>query len=349
MKQILLSISALIFAAAGYSAEYNMNLSPSGLTLGHYISGPKVETGKLASHVVVVEFWGHGCGPCLASIPHINALFNQFQEQGLIIIGLQCWDGSDDLVRQVAKSNNIAYTVVNGGSLTGADDITGVPHAIVFNASGNCVYRGHPGNRSFEEAVKKAMTEAPPPVLAAKDFKKLAGLVDSLRKGALPADVIKSAEKKTGDSDAQTAAEARTIVEKLTAWGKKRLEEAQALKTDKPYECWKALNALTVDFKDRDVGNEAGKVVADLKKDKAFMAEVKPGEMLDSIKQMTKSLKPVDSLNGPDWTSSAFQKQNMVVLQQMTTLALSMKKQYPKSPYTAEALAILEKYGIRTK
>jgi thiol-disulfide isomerase/thioredoxin len=349
MRQALLSVSVLLFAAAGYSAEYNMNLSPSGLKLGSYISGPKVDTGKLANHVLVVEFWGHGCGPCLASIPGMNALFNEFQEKGLIIVGLQCWDGSDELVKQVSKSNNIAYTVVNGGSLTGAEDISGVPHAIVFDAYGKCVYRGHPGNKGFEEAVKKAMADAPPPALSPKDFKKLTSIVDAFKKGALPTDVIKLAEKKTSDSDAQTATEARTIVEKLTAWGKERIEQAQALKATEPYECWKALNAVTVDFKDRDAGKEAGKIITDLKKDKEFMAEAKSGEMLDSIKQLSKSLKPVDSLNGSDWSSSAFQKQNAGVLQQMMTLALTMKKQSPKSPYTAEALAILEKYGIKTK
>src|SRR5580765_4209837 len=72
------------------------------LQTGKWIQGEPV-TGFKEDRAYLVEFWATWCGPCRVSIPHLNEIHNKYKDQGLVVIGQDCWERDDTLVAPFVK------------------------------------------------------------------------------------------------------------------------------------------------------------------------------------------------------------------------------------------------------
>ena len=61
-------------------------------------NGGPVRLGDLRGKVVLLDFWGYWCGPCVASMPELMKLNDQFKNKGLVIIAVH-----DDSVDSIAE------------------------------------------------------------------------------------------------------------------------------------------------------------------------------------------------------------------------------------------------------
>jgi thiol-disulfide isomerase/thioredoxin len=122
---------------------------------GELVSNPKVR---------VVEFWATWCGPCKQSIPHINALYQSQQGNGLEVIGV-----SDETRAKVEpfvrkQGSQMSYTVAldPGKKISSAYMVAagknGIPCAFVIGQNNKIVYIGHPMDPEFTNAVKLSLT-----------------------------------------------------------------------------------------------------------------------------------------------------------------------------------------------
>lgn len=111
----------------------------------------------LAGKVVVVEEWGVNCAPCIASLPGLAKMAKSGEKKGLVVVGLERQQSTKEAILKVLKSAKVEYPVMSGGSAPG--NTGGIPHACVFDTTGNLVFSGNPHDEDFERSVKKALRE----------------------------------------------------------------------------------------------------------------------------------------------------------------------------------------------
>jgi peroxiredoxin len=59
----------------------------------------------LGSDVILIDFWATYCDPCLASMPHLDALYRKYRDEGFVVLGISI-DGPDSVAQvrtEVAK------------------------------------------------------------------------------------------------------------------------------------------------------------------------------------------------------------------------------------------------------
>ena len=150
-------ILALCFVASTHAAHNLSNFDP-----GSYVTGPKFSGKDIKGKVVVIEFWGITCGPCLDAIPHTTELAKKYGPDKLVIIANQSWNASDKNVKEAwnKRAKNNMVMVVNRGKLKGFNK-TGVPHAMVFDHTGKSIWEGHPG--AMDKTIADAVAKLPEP------------------------------------------------------------------------------------------------------------------------------------------------------------------------------------------
>jgi cytochrome c biogenesis protein CcmG/thiol:disulfide interchange protein DsbE len=105
---------------------------------------------------VLIDFWATWCGPCRASIPHLNGLQSKFKDK-LVIIGL-----TDEPLSKVKamKSPQIEYAVATDtqGRMLSAAQVRGIPHAMLIDPSGIVRFEGMPhylNDQSLAKLIEK--------------------------------------------------------------------------------------------------------------------------------------------------------------------------------------------------
>ena len=118
-----------------------------GVRLGEYATGPKVSVSDLKGRVVLFEYWGVNCGPCLANIPHVTQLQKKYPRDRFIVIANHCQGGSAANAGAVwvAHAHDDIVSVINHGNLPG-NGVRGIPYCFLFDATGKLVYKGSPAS-----------------------------------------------------------------------------------------------------------------------------------------------------------------------------------------------------------
>lgn len=96
--------------------------------------------------IVVLNFWASWCDPCVAEMPMLNRVADEYAGQGVAVLGVNVWDSHDAAVKFI-DDLDVTYPVVEDDSSTSIAveyGLTGVPETFVLNADGEIVtyFRG---------------------------------------------------------------------------------------------------------------------------------------------------------------------------------------------------------------
>ena len=117
----------------------------------------------------------------MASLPHVVQLNTELSSFGLIVVGAHSQSATTEEIKAVAHSHGVNFTIMDGTNVEGANDNKGIPHVIVFDHAGKCVYRGLPAGA--ETAVRQALGKALASKVEGKPSKSVNSLLESLKKG----------------------------------------------------------------------------------------------------------------------------------------------------------------------
>jgi thiol-disulfide isomerase/thioredoxin len=110
--------------------------------------------------VVLVEFWTYSCFNCQNAQPHINALYEEYRDDGLLVVGVHSpefgFEKDISNVREAVARENIEYPVVldNNYAIWNAYDQRFWPAWYLIDADGFIRYR-HFGEGAYEETDQK--------------------------------------------------------------------------------------------------------------------------------------------------------------------------------------------------
>ncbi|MFT3823857.1 MAG: TlpA disulfide reductase family protein [Chitinophagaceae bacterium] len=108
---------------------------------GNDLQGNTVRLSALKGKVVVLNFWGTGCGPCIGEMPTLNKLVQKYKNNDSVVFLAITGDKSETL-RQFFKKRSFLYTVLNNaGNVSEAYGINSLPIHIVIGKEGQIINR----------------------------------------------------------------------------------------------------------------------------------------------------------------------------------------------------------------
>ena len=157
MKRYLPTIVALFAVVPVFAEDTPSKHKLSDWKIGEVLFGEEPTKSSMRGKVVVIENWGVKCPPCVAMLPHLADLDKRNREKGLLIIGAESQGHSKEDIEPLLKKAKVNYTITSGAN--GPIDVSGIPHAFVFDVKGALVFNGHPADEEFERSIKKALRE----------------------------------------------------------------------------------------------------------------------------------------------------------------------------------------------
>jgi peroxiredoxin len=142
---VLLTVTSLA------SAENSTNPPPAPAFELTDLEGNKINLSQYQGEIVVLNFWGTFCAPCVKETPELVAMQLKFANQGLIIIGAAMDKNNDAAVKAFAKKFFVNYPIVIApSSLTNDYGIVVAPTTFIIDKKGTIAFR-HVGLLSRKE------------------------------------------------------------------------------------------------------------------------------------------------------------------------------------------------------
>ena len=116
----------------------NGNRDGSSVSFSDYIGNGKY---------VLVDFWASWCGPCIAEIPLLKDIYNQYNGDKFEILGVAVWDRREETLKSIDNHKIPWSQIIEANNIpTDLYGINGIPQIMLFDPQGKIVARDLRGN-----------------------------------------------------------------------------------------------------------------------------------------------------------------------------------------------------------
>jgi peroxiredoxin len=100
------------------------------------LAGKKWTLRELRGKVVLVNFWATWCPPCRKEIPDLEALYEQFKDQGLVVLAIS--DEERGKVEPFMAERRVTYPVLldPGRTVHQRFEVEGIPKTFIYDREG---------------------------------------------------------------------------------------------------------------------------------------------------------------------------------------------------------------------
>ncbi len=107
------------------------------------LDGKTYSLRQFRGRVVVINFWASWCKECLQEMPELQALYEEYRDDGLVVLGISV-DRSKNKAQEVVKKLGITYPVLhdeNGEVFVEKYTVVGLPSTFIVDKQGRLVVR----------------------------------------------------------------------------------------------------------------------------------------------------------------------------------------------------------------
>jgi len=121
-------------------------------------NGKEIDLKDLRGKVVVLDFWATWCGPCREAHPHLQKLYDEYKDDGLVVLGIN--SESKQKVHHYMQENGYTFTNLMDREQEVSIDyrVNAIPSVFVINRKG--VVDSHLIGYQSESALRKAIKKA---------------------------------------------------------------------------------------------------------------------------------------------------------------------------------------------
>jgi len=126
--------------------------------------GARVELSRYRGKVVLVDFWASWCAPCKTSFPALDALYREYEPQGLDVLAVNLDERRRDADAFLdAHPHQMTVLFDLKGASPAAFGVKGMPSSFVIDRSGKIrfTHMGYSGNvdQSYRREIVQLLAE----------------------------------------------------------------------------------------------------------------------------------------------------------------------------------------------
>ncbi len=101
--------------------------------------GEEFRLSKQRGNIVIVNFWASWCIPCRAEAPALQSIWERYQDEGVIVLGVNWTETSDQTAQAFMQEFGLTYPngLDRGTRIADLYHITGIPETFVIDQQGN--------------------------------------------------------------------------------------------------------------------------------------------------------------------------------------------------------------------
>jgi thiol-disulfide isomerase/thioredoxin len=123
------------------------------------LDGKTIKSSEFRGRPVVLDFWATWCAPCRASMPHLDAMEDRYQKQGLVVIGVSLDELPAARVQEYAKRLGVGFRLGMASEriLVDYGPLRSIPTTYFINRKGDVVRRvvGYIDEETMETYVRE--------------------------------------------------------------------------------------------------------------------------------------------------------------------------------------------------
>jgi len=127
------------------------------------IDGRTVSLEDHGGKVIVISFWATWCTPCKAEMPHLQAMYEEYKDQGFVVLSISVDEARNEpQVKSTIRAGGYDFPVLldqDTAVVTLFNPRKSVPYSVVIGKDGN-IHSSHEGYSPGDEAKLKTEVEA---------------------------------------------------------------------------------------------------------------------------------------------------------------------------------------------
>jgi thiol-disulfide isomerase/thioredoxin len=101
------------------------------------LEGGEFQLSEQKGHIVVLDFWASWCGPCMQSLPQVDAVVAEFAEKGVKLVAVNMQEDRTAITSALERLEiKPAVALDIDGAAAGHYQVTAIPHTVVIDANG---------------------------------------------------------------------------------------------------------------------------------------------------------------------------------------------------------------------